>query len=76
MKNERLVSARKTKGMTQEELALLLGYKGKQTIANWENGHSAPPLNKALEIAKLLDSDVAYLFGSSVQDSYTTHNTA
>lgn len=71
MKNKRLLGARKDMGMTQEELAIRLGYKGKQTVANWENGHSTPPLNKALEIATILDADIAYLFDIKVQESYT-----
>lgn len=71
MKNSRLVKARKKKGFTQAELAQILGYKGKQTIANWENGHSKPPLNKAIEMAIILESDVAILFGSDVQETYT-----
>jgi putative transcriptional regulator len=71
MKNSQLVEARKKKGFTQEELAQILGYKGKQTIANWENGHSKPPLNKAIEMANILESDVTILFGLYVQGSYT-----
>lgn len=76
MKNKNLADARKKKGMTQEELATKLGYKGKQSVANWENGHAKPPLNKAIEVATILDCDVAVLFGMCVQDSYTNNYSA
>lgn len=72
MKNARLTESRKQKDLTQEQLALLLGYKGRQAVANWENGHAIPPLPIAIEIAKILDKDVEFLFGIKVQDSYTS----
>lgn len=69
MKNIRLIEARKSKKLTQEQLAFKLGYKGRQSVANWENGHAIPPLSVAIEISKILDSDVDYLFGYTVQSS-------
>lgn len=69
-KNNRLATARKAKGLTQEQLALLLGYKGRQAVANWENGYANPPLTIGIEIAKLLESDVDFLFGFKVQETY------
>ncbi|WP_419882757.1 helix-turn-helix transcriptional regulator [Peribacillus sp. B-H-3] len=74
MKNKRLLAARKAKELTQEELAIKLGFKGKQTVANWENGHSQPTLNKAIEISKILEQDIAYLFGKHVQETYTNNS--
>jgi len=71
MKNDRLINARKEKGFTQEKLALLLGYKGKQSVANWENGHAIPPLPTAIKIADILKCDVGFLFGLQVQDYHT-----
>lgn len=76
IKNNNFANARKEKGLTQEELAKLLGYKGKQTVANWENGHSKPPLNKALEASEILEKDVNYLFGQNVQGTHTNNRTA
>ena len=67
MKNENLKKARLEKCLTQEQLAALLGYKGKQTIANWENGYAYPTLHKALQTADLLSKSVSYLFGQACQ---------
>lgn len=72
MKNYRLIQARKNKNMSQEQLAIKLGFKGKQSVANWENGHSTPTLSTAISISKLLDEDVEYLFGEIVQVTPTT----
>jgi putative transcriptional regulator len=72
MRNDRLANARKEKKLTQEQLGLLLGYTGRQSVANWENGHCVPTLSTAIEIAKILDKDVEFLFGYEVQDSYTS----
>jgi putative transcriptional regulator len=73
-KNNRLISARKEKGFTQEQLAEMLEFQ-KSTVSNWENGHSTPRLPDAFRVAKLLGKDVNYLFFSKkVQESHTTEN--
>jgi transcriptional regulator with XRE-family HTH domain len=70
-KNEVLVEARKEKGLTQEELAVTLGYS-KATVSNWENGYSNPSLVDAFKVARILDKDINFLFsGINVQESYT-----
>lgn len=74
MKNDRLIDARKQKKLNQTQLAHALGFKGKQSVANWENGHSTPTLSTALKIAEVLEKDVVYLFGTQVQDSHTRIN--
>ncbi|MFS1513668.1 helix-turn-helix domain-containing protein [Chengkuizengella sp. SCS-71B] len=71
MKNKRLTTARKEKGFTQEVLAILLGYKGKQSVANWENGYSSPPLSVAIRIGEILEKDVGFLFTKNVQKNHT-----
>ncbi|MUK89117.1 helix-turn-helix domain-containing protein [Ornithinibacillus sp. L9] len=71
MKNQRLIEARKQKHLNQTQLAQMLGFKGKQSVANWENGHSTPTLSTAIEISKILEKDVVYLFGHKVQVSQT-----
>lgn len=71
MKNDRLINARKESGLTQEQLALMLGYKGRQAVANWENGHATPPLSIAMKISDVLNKDVEYLFCLKVQNSHT-----
>ncbi|MED5017901.1 helix-turn-helix transcriptional regulator [Paenibacillus chibensis] len=70
-KNEALAGARKNKGLTQEELASLLGYS-KATVSNWENGYSNPSLSDAFKISRILNKDINKLFsGLYVQDSHT-----
>lgn len=71
MKNTRLIDARKQKGLNQTQLAHLLGFKGKQSVANWENGHSTPTLTTAIKIAKVLNESVEFLFGHDVQETHT-----
>lgn len=71
MKNQRLIEARKCKQLNQTQLAIMLGFKGKQSVANWENGHSTPTLSTAIKIAEVLEKDVVYLFGNNVQESHT-----
>lgn len=71
MKNDNLIKARKNKGLTQEQLAKKLGYKGKQSVANWENNHISPPLETAIRISQLLEEDISFLFGHKVQGTHT-----
>ena len=59
---ERVKLARKKKGMTQEELASLLGYKSKSSVAHIENGRDIPRAMVS-EIAKILDVSPSYLMG-------------
>lgn len=71
MKNERLIEDRKQKKLNQAQLAKILGFKGKQSVANWGNGHYTPTLSTAMKIAEVLEIDVVLLFGLDVQDSHT-----
>lgn len=71
-RNTALKTARIEKGLTQNQLAKLLGYKGGQAVSNWENGYIKPPLRIALKIAKILDRDIDHLFfDDEVQESHT-----
>ncbi len=71
MKNLNLIKSRKDKNLSQEQFAKMLGYKGKQSVANWENGYISPPLETALKISRILEKDIFFLFGNLVQDSHT-----
>lgn len=74
MKNQNLILARKAKGYTQDELALILKCQ-KTTISNWENGVSNPTLPLAFKLSEVLGCDINNLFlNLRVQDSQT--NTA
>ncbi len=72
MKNSNLIIARKKKNLTQAELANMLKTVSKATISNWETGYSKPRLEVALAVSRILDEDVAFLFGYDVQDSCTS----
>ena len=58
---EKLVLLREKHNMSQEELAEKLDVT-RQTISNWENGKVAVDANKAVEICRLFDVDMNYLF--------------
>ncbi|GKV56013.1 hypothetical protein NCCP2222_19600 [Sporosarcina sp. NCCP-2222] len=71
MKNHNLIKSRKKKNLTQEKLAKMLGYKGKQSVANWENGNVSPPLETAIRISQILEEDIFFLFENKVQETHT-----
>ncbi|WP_313891157.1 helix-turn-helix transcriptional regulator [Psychrobacillus sp.] len=71
MKNYNLIKSREKKKLTQEQLALALGYKGKQSVSNWENGYFSPPLEAVLKISQILEEDIFFLFDNEVQESHT-----
>lgn len=59
----RIRAKRAALGITQEELAKMLGYKNKSTIAKIENGINDITQSKVLEFAAALHTTVAYLMG-------------
>lgn len=72
MIGEQIKTARKAKGISQEELAVRLGVV-RQTVSKWENGMSVPDADVLIKIAELLDVPVSQLLGiepesGSVQD--------
>ncbi|WP_419893232.1 helix-turn-helix transcriptional regulator [Oceanobacillus kimchii] len=76
MKNLALQESRKSKFLTQQELAIKLKEKGmksvsKQSISNWENGYSTPRLDGAIYLSQVLEKDVGFLFGQHVQETHT-----
>jgi DNA-binding XRE family transcriptional regulator len=66
--NGRLKEARKAKGLTQSEMATILGYKSKSGYAMIENGHNTPTLPVALQIAEIVKVDVQTLFAMKTND--------
>lgn len=55
--SEKLMSLRKSKGMSQENLAEKLNVT-RQTISKWELDQTTPDLNKLLEISKLFEISI------------------
>lgn len=57
------MTRRKELGITQEELALKMGYKSKSTINKIELGKNDIPQSKVVKFAEVLQTSVAYLMG-------------
>lgn len=60
MLNENLKNLRKSKGLSQEELAIKLSVV-RQTISKWEKGLSVPDSEMLIKIADVLDTSVSVL---------------
>lgn len=67
MLSENLISFRKSKGMTQEELAVRLNVV-RQTVSKWEKGLSVPEADMLIRIAELLEVSVSELLGAQVKE--------
>lgn len=70
---QRLRSARKAKGLTQEELASKLNTT-KGTISNYENNHSSPPNEMLTLLANTLGVSTDWLLGRTDNSSPQTTN--
>lgn len=68
MLSENLKSIRKTKGLSQEELAIRLNVV-RQTVSKWENGLSVPDADMLICIADVLETPVSTLLGERVKES-------
>jgi putative transcriptional regulator len=62
MKLDNLKILRKKKGITQEEMAKRLGYKGKSGYCQLENGTVKMTLEQAHKIAEILGEDPKNIF--------------
>ncbi|MCM1263827.1 MAG: helix-turn-helix domain-containing protein [Butyrivibrio sp.] len=65
MLNENIKAIRKSKGLSQEELALKLNVV-RQTISKWENGLSVPDSEMLLAISEVLETPVSVLLGETI----------
>ena len=68
MLNENIKRLRKSKGLSQEELAIKLNVV-RQTVSKWENGLSVPDSSMLISLADELDTSVSTLLGESVSES-------
>ena len=66
MLNEKLKQLRKSKGLTQEELALQLGVV-RQTISKWEKGLSVPDSEMLIELSERFDVPVSNLLEDTIE---------
>ena len=63
---EKIMRARKKKGMTQDTLAQLVNVS-RQTVSHWENGRAMPDVATAAQLSKLLD--VNFLADEAAEDA-------
>lgn len=68
MLNENIKVIRKSKGLSQEELAIKLNVV-RQTISKWEQGLSVPDSDMLLSIAEAFETPVSTLLGETVVES-------
>ena len=62
MLSNNLKRIRKSKGLSQEELAIKLNIV-RQTVSKWENGLSVPDSDMLITLADELDTSVSVLLG-------------
>ena len=68
MLNENIKAIRKSKGLSQEELAVKLNVV-RQTLSKWEQGLSVPDSDMLIAISEALETPVSALLGESVVES-------
>ena len=67
MLNANLKSVRKSKGLSQEELAVKL-HVVRQTVSKWEQGLSVPDSDMLIAISEILETPVSELLGETVSE--------
>lgn len=75
MLNENIRAIRKSKGLSQEELAIKLNVV-RQTISKWERGLSVPDSDMLISISEVLETPVSTLLGETVIESKVDDLTA
>ena len=68
MLNENIKALRKSKGLSQEELAVKLNVV-RQTISKWEKGLSVPDSDMLISISKALETSVSTLLGDTIEEA-------
>ncbi len=68
MLKENIKQLRKTKGLSQEELAIKLNVV-RQTISKWEQGLSVPDAEMLISISEVFEIPVSTLLGENIPES-------
>ncbi len=68
MLNENIKALRKSKGLSQQELAIKLNVV-RQTISKWEQGLSVPDSDMLVFISEVLETPVSTLLGETVVEA-------
>ena len=66
MLGERIANLRKTKGISQEELADVL-LTSRQAISKWERGESDPDIGRLKDLAVYFNVSIDYLLGYEIE---------
>ncbi len=67
MLNENIKAVRKSKGLSQDELAIKLNVV-RQTVSKWERGLSVPDSDILISISEALETPVSTLLGETVAE--------
>ena len=68
MLSENIKTIRKSKGLSQQELAVKLNVV-RQTVSKWEQGLSVPDSDMLISISKVLETPVSTLLGETVVET-------
>ena len=68
MLKENIKSIRKSKGLSQEELAVKVNVV-RQTISKWEQGLSVPDAEMLVTLSEVLETPISTLLGETVTES-------
>lgn len=68
MLNENMKTIRKSKGLSQQELAVRLNVV-RQTVSKWEQGLSVPDSDMLISISEALETPVSTLLGENVREA-------
>ena len=68
MLNENIKSIRKSKGLSQQELAVKLNVV-RQTVSKWEQGLSVPDSDMLIALSEALETPVSTLLGETLTES-------
>ncbi len=68
MLSENIKAIRKSKGLSQEELAIKLNVV-RQTVSKWEHGLSVPDSDMLLSLSEALETPVSVLLGETLAQS-------
>lgn len=66
MLNENIRTIRKSKGLSQQELAVKLNVV-RQTVSKWEQGLSVPDSDMLIYLSEVLETPVSILLGDTVE---------
>lgn len=68
MLNENIKAVRKSKGLSQQELAVKLNIV-RQTVSKWEQGLSVPDSSMLISLSEALETPVSTLLGETVMET-------